>query len=149
MKITPLDIRQQQFTVRFRGFDAEEVDTFLEMIADEYETVIEENRKLAEEIEKRDRDIRLFVENEKRLKKEVDSNKTVQEEVKQTAGKEAQTIIKNAELKSKEILAGSEKELEKLRKEFEELKEQKKKLLNRIKEIVDSFSKLLQKKEEK
>ena len=57
MKITPLDIRQQQFSVRFRGFDAEEVDTFLEMIADEYETVIEENRKLKEEIEKKDRDI--------------------------------------------------------------------------------------------
>jgi len=31
MKITPLDIRQQQFNVRFRGFDAEEVDTFLEI----------------------------------------------------------------------------------------------------------------------
>ena len=43
MKITPLDIRQQQFTVRFRGFDAEEVDTFLEMIADEYEELMRRN----------------------------------------------------------------------------------------------------------
>ena len=79
MKITPLDIRQQQFSVRFRGFDAEEVDTFLEMIADEYETVIEENRKLKEEIEKKDRDIKLCVENGEKLRKELVASKKMEE----------------------------------------------------------------------
>ncbi|MBP1720311.1 MAG: DivIVA protein, partial [Deltaproteobacteria bacterium] len=29
MKITPLDIQQQQFRMRFRGFDMVEVDNFL------------------------------------------------------------------------------------------------------------------------
>ena len=44
MRITPMDIRQQQFTVRmFRGFDAQEVDTFLEDLADDYETLLKEN----------------------------------------------------------------------------------------------------------
>ena len=34
MKITPLDIQQQQFKTRFRGFDIREVDAFLEQMAE-------------------------------------------------------------------------------------------------------------------
>jgi cell division initiation protein len=33
MKITPLDIQQQQFRMRFRGFDMVEVDNFLDLLA--------------------------------------------------------------------------------------------------------------------
>jgi YggT family protein len=36
MKLTPLDIQQQQFKVRFRGFDVREVDRFLEQTADAF-----------------------------------------------------------------------------------------------------------------
>ena len=43
MRITPHDIRHQQFTIRmFRGFDPHEVDTFLEAVADDYETLLKE-----------------------------------------------------------------------------------------------------------
>ena len=45
MRITPLDIRQQQFTVKmFRGFDVQEVDTFLEDLAADYENLLKEAR---------------------------------------------------------------------------------------------------------
>src|SRR5688572_2881278 len=43
MRISPQDIRQQQFTVKmFRGFDPQEVDAFLEDVADDYETLLKE-----------------------------------------------------------------------------------------------------------
>ena len=43
MRISPLDIRQQQFTVRWlRGFDIHEVDAFLDDVAEDYETVLKE-----------------------------------------------------------------------------------------------------------
>jgi len=50
MTITPLDIQQQQFKTRFRGFDIREVDTFLEQMADAFEALQSENKKLREEI---------------------------------------------------------------------------------------------------
>jgi cell division initiation protein len=50
MKITPLDIQQQKFKIRFRGFDPQEVDLFLEQIADGFESLLKENEKLQEEI---------------------------------------------------------------------------------------------------
>jgi cell division initiation protein len=49
MKITPLDIQQQQFRVRFRGFDMVEVDNFLDLAANEFEELLRENNRLKEE----------------------------------------------------------------------------------------------------
>src|SRR5439155_14806840 len=44
MRISPLDIRQQQFTVKMlRGFDPHEVDAFLDDVAEDYEAVLREN----------------------------------------------------------------------------------------------------------
>ena len=51
MRISPLDIRQQQFTVRWlRGFDVHEVDAFLDDVAEDYETVLKENAQLKEQV---------------------------------------------------------------------------------------------------
>ena len=52
MRITPMDIRQQQFTVRmFRGFSVQEVDSFLEDVAQDYEALIKENALLKEQLQ--------------------------------------------------------------------------------------------------
>ncbi len=54
MRITPMDIRQQQFTVKmFRGFDVQEVDTFLEDLAGDFETLLKENALLKEQLHRR------------------------------------------------------------------------------------------------
>ena len=51
MRISPHDIRQQQFTVRmFRGADSQEVSAFLEDVADDYETLLKENQLLKEQL---------------------------------------------------------------------------------------------------
>jgi cell division initiation protein len=52
MKITPLDIQHQQFSVRLRGFDVSEVDRFLELVADTFEEVHGENERLKEKVQK-------------------------------------------------------------------------------------------------
>ena len=56
MKIKPLDIQQQKFKIRFRGFDIREVDEYLDRIADElgalegkYERMEIENKRLLRE----------------------------------------------------------------------------------------------------
>ncbi|HUU50159.1 MAG TPA: DivIVA domain-containing protein [Nitrospinota bacterium] len=148
MKITPLDIRQQQFNVRFRGFDAEEVDTFLEIVANEYEEIIEENKKLKGELEKKKEQIKLYMENEEKLKRMLKSNQKLKDEIAGTAGKEAQLIIKDAELRAREILGSSHKEVEKIKIEIQELKKHKKQLQIKIRSIIESYLKLLEKEDE-
>lgn len=47
MAITVLDIIEKQFTTKFRGYNQEEVDEFLDIIVDGYEELVHENRELA------------------------------------------------------------------------------------------------------
>lgn len=47
MAITLLEIIEKQFTTKFRGYNQEEVDEFLDIIVDGYEELVHENRELA------------------------------------------------------------------------------------------------------
>ena len=50
MKVTPQDIIDKEFRVKFRGFDMVEVDTFLEEVAENFYNLTEENTLLNEKI---------------------------------------------------------------------------------------------------
>jgi cell division initiation protein len=52
MRITPLDIQQKQFRMKFRGFDVEEVYAFLEIVREEMEDLLRENANLKENIQR-------------------------------------------------------------------------------------------------
>ena len=47
MAITVLEIIEKQFTTKFRGYNQEEVDEFIDIIVDGYEELVHENRELA------------------------------------------------------------------------------------------------------
>jgi len=47
MAITVPEIIEKQFTTKFRGYNREEVDEFLDIIVDGYEELVHENRELA------------------------------------------------------------------------------------------------------
>ena len=47
MAITVPEIIEKQFTTKFRGYNQEEVDEFLDIIVDGYEELVHENRELA------------------------------------------------------------------------------------------------------
>ena len=50
MRLTPLDIRKQPFRKIFKGFDPDAVNSFLEMVASEYEMLIRQNDEFATQI---------------------------------------------------------------------------------------------------
>ena len=43
MRITPLDIHSHRFARLFSGLDPGEVESFLRMVADDYESLLREN----------------------------------------------------------------------------------------------------------
>src|SRR5437773_12473208 len=50
MKITPIDINSHRFAKRMRGFDPEEVRSFLNLVSGEFERLVIENNALKEEL---------------------------------------------------------------------------------------------------
>jgi len=95
MRITPIDIRQQQFTLKlFRGFDVQEVDTFLEDVANDYEQLLKENALLKEQLMDLEERARGTAEREKVLQETLVTTQRMVEEWKENARREAQLLAR-------------------------------------------------------
>ncbi|MCR5560082.1 MAG: DivIVA domain-containing protein [Schwartzia sp.] len=113
--ITPSDIHNQEFKRGFRGYDAEEVDDFLDRIVNDYETMFRENQQLKDEIELNKKKIEQYQELENNLQETLLVTK-----------KTAEEVMQNAKLRAAEIRDAAIKECEnmKLRAQMELSKQQ-------------------------
>ena len=144
MKISPLDIQQQQFKVKtFRGLDPEDVDAFLQTVAGEMEGLIRENSELKEQLSRHNRDALDMAERERELRQTLLSAQRVIEEMKANALKEAELIVSGAELKGERIVADSERLLGELKTRIEEVRRQKIQFEMSFKGLLDSFARQL------
>lgn len=103
MRITPMDIEQQEFSKSFRGYNEEEVDDFLDKIVKDYEELINENVRLNEEIEKMQEKLKEFSEIEETLRSALLNAQKSAEEMKGRVESEAKIIIEKAELEAKSL----------------------------------------------
>ena len=98
MRITPMDIEQQEFSRSFRGYNEEEVDDFLDKIVKDYEELINENVRLNEEIERMQEKLKEFSEIEETLRSALLNAQKSAEDMKGRVESEAKIIIEKAEM---------------------------------------------------
>ncbi len=141
MKISPLDIQQQQFKVKtFRGLDPDDVDAFLQTVAGEMEGLIRENSQMKEQQSLQGRELQDMAEKERELRETLLSAQRVIEEMKINARKEAELIVSEAELKSERIVADAERQLGELKSRIEEARRQKIQFEMSFKGMLESFN---------
>lgn len=144
MKISPLDIQQQQFKGKFfGGLDPQDVDAFLQMLAEEMETLIRENNDLKEQSRKIAADMSEMGRRETDLRETMLAAQRVTEEMKANARKEATLLISEAELNGERILSNSEKKLVELNNQLQELRRQKVQFETAFKSLLDTHFKML------
>jgi cell division initiation protein len=144
MKITPLDIQQQKFKIRFRGFDPQEVDLFLEQIADGFESLLKENEKLQEEIRRLGNESQGYKKREETFKRALLNSQKVLEQMKENAQKSSELIIAEAEVKAEKILNKAHNRLAQLHEDIAELKRQRMQIEVQIGAIIEAHTKLLE-----
>ena len=144
MKMTPLDIQQQQFKTRFRGFDVREVDTFLEQTAGAFETLQRENEEYQEEIRRLELEIQGYKKREETFKRALLNSQKVLDQMKENARKSAELIIAEAEVKAEKILNKSHNRLAQLHEDIAELKRQRTQIEVQISSVIEAHSKLLE-----
>ncbi|HQU71201.1 MAG TPA: DivIVA domain-containing protein [Calditrichia bacterium] len=143
MKLTPLEIRKQEFKKSLRGVDPQEVQVFLEMVANHYEEVMEENKALNRRIIEVETKMQDFQQNEKNLRETLLNVQEVKKQSEESSRRQADLIIKDAELKALELLENARKETRQIREEVSWLKAQKESFINRIRHILTSQIELL------
>ena len=144
MKITPLDIQQQQFKGKMLGgLDPNDVDAFLQTVASEMENLVRENNELKEQQSRQSRDMLDMAEKEKDLRETMLAAQRIIEDMKANAKKEASLIISEAELKAERIVADSERQLGELKARIEDIRRQKIQFEMSMKALLDSFARQL------
>lgn len=160
MKLTPLDIQQQQFSVRFRGFDTNEVDAFLETVASELEDLLKTSKELREELERKEARIGEYQNMEKTLKETLLMAQATSEEMKKNAQKaieelkantqkEATFIIARARDQAEKMIAETNARLVKIQEEVNELKRKKIILKQELRSLLETHLRLLESTSEK
>ncbi len=136
MNITPLDIQQKRFHVGFRGYESREVDAFLELVREEMEALM---REVAEQREFRqvyDQRMAELQEREETVKNTMIMTQKLADDTRENARKEAELIIKDAELRCREIINRAQQEKVKLEAEIQELKRRKHHFLEDVKKVI-------------
>ena len=144
MRISALDIRQQQFTVRmFRGLDPQEVEAFLDDVAEDYESVLKETALLREQmaaIEDRSRGVN---EREKSLQETLVTTQRLAEEMKAAARREAELIVREAELRAEKVLEAVRGEEARIRTEIHALRRMRRQVFEEMTSTLERYQRLV------
>jgi cell division initiation protein len=122
MRITPLDIQQKQFSSKFRGFDMEEVDSFLELVREEMEELLRENANLREETKRLEKQMKEYKSMEGTLRDTLVGTQQMVEEYRKNASKEADLLRKEAEVHAEEITNKAQEKVVRIHEDISDLK---------------------------
>jgi cell division initiation protein len=122
MKLTPLDIHHKEFRLALRGYNQEEVDSFLDEVADEFERLFKENIDLSEKLDAANEKVRSYAEIEKTLHNTMLAAQRSSEDIAAKAEKDAELLMRDAEIKAKELVQGALSEKQKTQSEFMRIK---------------------------
>jgi cell division initiation protein len=146
IKLTPQEIVEQEFSSKFKGFDREEVKNFLIQVAEVLENQIQEKESYKKEIDRLKETLVKLEKREEILRDTLVSAQKFSNEIKSSAQKEAELIIKEGEVKSEEIIGGAISRRKDLKEEIRNLKFKRREIendlvnmLNSLKELIESY----------
>jgi cell division initiation protein len=149
MQLTPLDIQQKEFRVRFlRGYDPKEVESFLISVADFVSGLLKEKDDLARDLADKNRQLNEHRDREKTLKNTLISAQKAVEQMKANAEKEAKLLVSEAEVKAERILNNAHNRLAQIHEDIAELKRQRTQLEIKLRSTIETYLKMLDMQQE-
>jgi cell division initiation protein len=144
MKITPLDITQKAFRRKLRGFDREEVQGFLSLVAAQVEELARENQLLREDVQHMDEEISELRSRERALQETMITAQKACEEIREAARKEAEIALAEAELQAEKIVQGAHQRYTRIVDDINEMKRQRVQFEAQVRAMVGGHLKLIE-----
>jgi cell division initiation protein len=136
MHITPLDIRKQPFRKTFKGFDTDQVNTFLNMVADQLEDIISRSNELATQLKSNEQKLEHYTRIEKTLNETLLTAQRATDEARVNAQKEAELILKDAQLRAARYEEEARRRAEAIESDMVALRNQRDSFLARFKAML-------------
>jgi cell division initiation protein len=144
MRITPLDIKKQEFQTKMRGFDKTEVVSFLEVVSEEMEELVRDNLELKEKMQRAADKLANYSKIESALQNTLVASQESAEQMKAVAEEKAELIIREANSQAEKIVDDAYEKLSELRREHISLKNQRAAFLVNFRSLLESQLKLLE-----
>lgn len=144
MRITPLDIQQKQFPMKFRGFDVEEVYAFLEVVREEMEDLLRENASLKEQVHRAETQINEYRDMETTLRETLMTAQQMVEEYKTNARKEAELLIREADIKADSLMKEAQEKVVKIHEDIVDLKGIRRHFKEELKRLIENHMRMLE-----
>lgn len=122
VRITPLDVRNHVFPRSWSGYDRDEVDSFLRIVSGDYEATLRELQLAREEVGRLEQRVQELMANETLLKETLTTAQHLSEDLKQTAMKEAEMLVSEAEIQGEKVLDAAHRRAARLAEELREMK---------------------------
>jgi cell division initiation protein len=107
MKLTPLDIHHKEFRNALRGYNPEQVDDFLDEVADEFERLFKENIDMKEALDTAEERVRAYGVMEHTLQNTLVSAQQSAEDITSRARVEAERLLRDSETKAQEVVSSA------------------------------------------
>jgi cell division initiation protein len=143
MKLTPLDVRKQEFKKGMRGYDPVEVDTFMELVAADLEEVLKTQKEMRDRIVELETQLKDYRQIEKTLQQTLLQAQEATGRTYESARRESEVIIKEAEAKAAKIVEQANSDLARLNNELMQLNTRKDSLIGRLRVLLSSELELL------
>jgi cell division initiation protein len=138
MPLTPQDINKKEFKRIMRGYSPEEVDDFLDHITKDYEMALREAAALREQTAKLEDKLSHYYKLEQTLHGALVVAQETAEEVKNTARKEAQLLVKEAEARAERIVEDAIAKARKMASEYQEVQKQAEIFRGRLRALLQA-----------
>ena len=148
MKILPMDIQRQTFRSKFRGFDPEEVRAYLAIVAEEVAALQGERDRLDQEVQSLKSHLEEHRQREVILKNTLLTAQRVSEEIKENARKQAENVVKEAEMQGDRLLELAQDRAHEVERSILDLRGCRSSLRTDIRAFVARISQLLDLQEE-
>ncbi|HEX8618600.1 MAG TPA: DivIVA domain-containing protein [Thermoanaerobaculia bacterium] len=135
--LTPLEIQKQTFARAIKGYNPDEVRAYLHLVAEEIERLVRENDRFARETATLREDLEDHSNRERILKDTLLSAQKVAEDLTANARKEAELIVKDAELLSERLISQAMQRVGDLERSILDLKIERRALRNKLQGTLD------------
>jgi cell division initiation protein len=143
LEISPLDVRNQVFGKKMRGYDPDEVKQFLDSIADRMEGML----KAKDEMERENASLRdmvgAYAKMEQNLRDTLLTAQKVSADARSAADQTAHNVIREAELEAQKQIASAASQVEAIARTREMLKAETVALAARVKSLLEAQARFI------
>lgn len=139
IELTPLDVRKKRgdFRRAMRGFDPQEVDSFLELVAERMESLVKENMTLKERAARLQDQVREQMDREKAVQDALVTAQELRKDISGQAQREAELIKREAETEVERRLMEAEGRVEDLRHALNQVERRRRRFLKNYRQLLE------------